>query len=218
MDLTELLKLIEEMPAFRQLVEGKAGGQTGVSACPEQSERACPEQSERACPEQSERVLDAAKPYLIAALFQKWRQPMLVVTAQPENAKKLYEQVAIWTNGLALSRSPDPDANRGNGQVRFFPEPDVLPYERITSDVATELERVQVLSALVNCGQDGLSAPLVVTSAPALMGKLPGYPDFALACHTVRQGMEVEPMDLLGQWERMGYRRESIVEIPGTMS
>jgi len=184
MDLTELLKLIEEMPAFRRLVTGK--DETPVS------------------------VLDAAKPYLIAALFREWRQPMLVVTAQPENAKKLYEQVAIWANGLALSKS--------NGQVKFFPEPDVLPYERITSDVATELERVQVLSALVNCGPGGSSAPLVVTSAPALMGKLPGYPDFAPACHTVRQGMEVEPMDLLGRWERMGYRLESIVEIPGTTS
>jgi hypothetical protein len=39
-------------------------------------------------------VLDAAKPYLIASLYQDLKLPMLVVTAQPENSRKLQEQIS----------------------------------------------------------------------------------------------------------------------------
>ncbi|TET68299.1 MAG: transcription-repair coupling factor, partial [Dehalococcoidia bacterium] len=182
LNLTQLLHLIEEMPAYRRLVEErpKPGRETRVV------------------------VLDAAKPYLIAALYQHWQLPMLVVTAQPENGKKLYEQLLIW-------------ANSG---VKLFPEPDALPYERITADATTELERVQVLSALANCDQNESStdAPLVIASAPALMAKTTPFGDFTAACHTVKPGMEIEPFELLSQWEAMGYSVESMVEVPGTIS
>ena len=182
LDLTKLLQLIEEMPAYRRLVEWwpKSGGETTVM------------------------VLDAAKSYLIAALHQRWRLPVLVVTAQPETGKKLYEQLLNWTSSKA----------------EIFPEPDALPYERLAADVTTELERVQVLSALANSAtnETNTAAPLIVASASALMTKTPPYNDFAAACHTVKPGMEIEPLNLLGQWERMGYRLESMVEVAGTMS
>jgi len=182
LDLTQLLHLIEEMSAYRRLIEEKPpqGGETRVV------------------------VLEAAKPYLIANLYQRWRLPMLVVTAQPENGKKLYEQLSIWSDS----------------QVKLFPEPDALPYERITSDATTELERVQVLSALTSCEQNESSAeaPLIVVSAPALMTKTTSYRDFASTCHIVKLGMEIDPFRLLNQWVAMGYTMESLVEIPGTIS
>ena len=182
LNLTQLLCLIEEMPAYRRLVEEwpQSDGETRVV------------------------VLDAAKPYLIAALYRRWHLPMLVVTAQPENGKKLYEQLLIWANS----------------RTKLFPEPDALPYERITADATTELERVQVLSTLANCDQDEptTEAPLIVASAPALMMKTTPYGDFAATCHTVKLGMEIEPFGLLSQWEAMGYSMESTVELPGTIS
>ena len=64
---------------------------------------------------------------------------MLVVTAQPENSKKLYEQLLTWC---------------ASSEVKLFPEPDALPYERIVSDTSTELERLQVLSALADINGD----------------------------------------------------------------
>jgi len=181
LDLTKLLHLIEEMPLYRQFIRGlQQGGETRVVA------------------------LEAAKPYLIAALYRSRRLPVLVVTAQPENCKKLYEQLSIWSNS----------------EVKLFPEPDALPYERIVPDAATELERAQVLFTLVSCGQDELTtdAPLVVASAQALMGKITLYDDFVSTCQTLKLGMEVEPFNLLSRWETMGYRMESIVEMPGTIS
>ena len=90
LNLTHLLHLIEEMPAYRQLVEAlqQLTGSTRVI------------------------VLDAAKPYLIAALYQSRRLPMLVVTAQPENCKKLYEQLLTWCNSTLVKLFPETDVLR----------------------------------------------------------------------------------------------------------
>ncbi|TRZ50613.1 MAG: transcription-repair coupling factor, partial [Dehalococcoidia bacterium] len=180
LNLTQLLPLIEEMPAYRQLVD----------------ELEVPNGSTTTA------VLDAAKPYLIAALYHRQRLPILVVTAQPENSKKLYEQLLTWC---------------ASTQVKLFPEPDTLPYQRIASDTSTELERLQVLSALAKIVPTP-DAPLVVTSAPAIMQKITPYSDFIATGHTIKLGMDAEPFNLLSQWEAMGYTIENIVEVPGTIS
>jgi transcription-repair coupling factor (superfamily II helicase) len=178
MNLIKLLQLIEDMPEYRRLVDGlkQANGETRAV------------------------VLEAAKPYLIAALYQSLGRPMVVVSAQPENCQKLYEQIGSWTNSGALK----------------FPEPDALPYERISSDASTALERVQALSALV--GMDSGSPPLIVVSAPALMGKLTPHKEFRAASHTVNVGKEVDIFKLLERWQAMGYKLENTVEIPGTIA
>ncbi len=180
LNLTQLLHLIEEMPAYRQLIDElkQQRGNTRVA------------------------VLDAAKSYVIAALYQSLRLPILVVTAQPENSQKLYEQLLSW---CAFT------------QVKLFPEPDTLPYQRIASDTPTELERIQVLSSLAN-SKSIANAPLVVTSAPAFTQKTILYRDFTATGHTIKSGMDIEPFQLLSRWEAMGYRMENIVEMPGTIS
>lgn len=180
LDLTQLLRLIEETPTYHRLVDElkQPKGTTRVA------------------------VLNAAKPYLIAALYQNLKLPMLVVTTQPENSKKLYEQILTWSS---------------SSRVKLFPEPDALPYQRIASDTSTELERLQVLSALAN-SELPTSAPLIVASAPAFMQKTTLYSDFISTCHTIKLGMDAEPFKLLSQWEAMGYRMENIVEVPGTIS
>jgi len=179
LDITQLLHLIEEMSIYRRLVEAlRQHSNSGVV------------------------LLDAAKPYLIAALYYSLRLPILVVTAQPENSKKIYEQLLTWCN------SP---------QIKLLPEPDALPYEHIVSDTSTELERIQVLSALANT-EPNIDAPLIVASAPAFMHKTPLYSDFTSACHTVRVGMTIEPFELLNRWQTIGYKVGNIVEVPGTVS
>ena len=176
--LNELLGLIEDKPALIRLAgalkEPKAGVRTAIP--------------------------DAAKPYLIAALHHRIKRPVLVVTAQPEEAKNLYEQVAVWA---------------GNNDVRLFLEPDALPYQRVITDSATESERLQALAALANPNGH---VPLVITSIPALLQKTTSYTDFISSCHTIRAGNRVDPLNLLSRWEQMGYRTDTLVEIPGTMS
>ncbi len=181
-DLMKLLALSESLPAFRRLEEtaGRKGGGAVVA-------------------------LEAARPFLLAALYQYFKRPMLVITAQPEGARKLQEQLSSWISGAP---------------VVLFPEPDVLPYERLASDATTEMERVRVLSALAgfNSGDNGSRPPFIVTSAAALMSKTASQRDFASACHTIELGMIKEPLRLLADWSVMGYRVENIVEVPGAVS
>ncbi len=184
-NLAQLLNLIDDMPAYHQLVaEMESGSGRPVVA-----------------------VLDAARPYLIAALYQSRQRPMMVITAQPEHSKQLYEQLLAWCD---------------SSQVKLFPEPDVPPYERVTADSSTEMERLRVLSALAGiAGDDAASTALptlIIASAPALMQKVAPYSSFTAAGHTVSLGMEVEPFQLLARWQAMGYRLESMVEVPGTIS
>jgi transcription-repair coupling factor (superfamily II helicase) len=176
LDLSQLLPLIDNSPAYQRLTGElqRAGGSTRV------------------------KVLEAAKPFLIAALYRRLRRPLMVVTAQPDNARKLYDQLMIWC---------------GCEEVRLLPEPDILPYERVISDMLSEQERLQVLSALV--GSAG-KLPLVVASATAFIQKTTSREDFAGSFHTISTGMEVEPIGLLERWQAMGYRVEGIVEVPGT--
>jgi len=179
LNLTRLLDLIEGTPEYKGLLEelNKQTGDTGAV------------------------VLEAAKPYFIAALYKSLRRPVLVVTAQPENCQKLHEQLAAWSN------------LRG---VKLFPEPDALPYERTAANASGELERVQVLSAL--SGINGDEPPLIVVSAPSLMAKLTPHKDFIAGCHTIGVGTEIEPLELIGKWQDIGYQIENMVEVPGTVS
>jgi transcription-repair coupling factor (superfamily II helicase) len=180
-DLSRLLKLIDAMPAYGRLV--------GTLR-------------QKSSPFSTVVVLEAARPYLVAALYSSLRVPVLVVTAQPEAARKFQEQLASWSSGQPL----------------LFPEPDVLPYERLASDSATEMERVRLLSTLSGVGDSGSGFPLLVASAAALMSRTPAQRDFITDCHSIGIGMNREPLRLLGELQSMGYRLENIVEVPGAVS
>ncbi len=79
------------------------------------------------------------------------------------------------------------------------------------------LERIQVLSALAN-HEMSKEPPLITASVPALMQKVVAFSDFTSAWHKLKLGMDVEPFHLLSRWQAIGYRIESIVEVPGTVS
>jgi transcription-repair coupling factor (superfamily II helicase) len=130
-DLSKLLTLIEPLPAFQRVTGGLERSQENMVV-----------------------LLDAARPFLVASLYRYLRRPVLLITAQPESARKLHEQLSSW----APAGSP----------VMLFPEPDVLPYERLASDATTEMDRVRVLSMLAGPGRNGSVNPLIVASAAAL--------------------------------------------------
>jgi len=148
------------------------------------------------------KLLDAARSFFVAALYHNLKRPLLVIAAHPENTKRLYEQISLWCRG---------------DSVMLFPEPDGLPYERISSDTPTESEKLQVMTALA--GYDGKnSPPLIIASASSLAQKITGYDSFKETFHELRQGMTIDPYRLLRKWENMGYEPENMVEVPGTMS
>ena len=172
LNLNKLLPLIEEVPSYRQINgEIERGNSTRAG------------------------ILEAAKPYFLAALYQRLKRPLLVVTSQPEDAKRLNEQLLTWCD---------------SGRVMLFSEPESLPYENISPDKQIEMERLQTLSALVNITSDDdappKSPPLVIISAPALVPKIVDHKDFIAAFNTIKVGMEAKPFELLSRWEALGYR------------
>lgn len=84
-------------------------------------------------------TLDAARPYVLAALHAQWHAPIVIATARVERAKQL------WTDLTAWSAAPE--------RIYFFAEPDPLLYERMPWSEETLALRLAALSAL--------SAPLV---------------------------------------------------------
>ncbi len=189
LDLSGLLDLAGEMPEYLELAGALRGKETATAVT--------------AAAAVTAEVLDAAKPYLVAALYRALARPMVVVTALPAGARRFADQLAAWC----------PAAD-----VRLFPEPDALPYERVAADSPGELDRLQVLSALVSANGGAAAPPLVVVSAHGFVQRLPSRDEFAGCFHKVEVGMETEPRQLLERWQSIGYRVESLVEVPGTAS
>ncbi len=143
----------------------------------------------------------------MAALHEELGTPILVVVPTTEEAKNFYEQLLVWHS----------DTSR----ILLFSKPDALPYERLPADPLKEQQRLQVLAGLAeaqdNPKPDNQSL-IVVSSTTALVRKTIPPGEFRAACHSVKQGMKVAPLELLTRWSSMGYDRVDLVEAPGTMS
>ena len=58
----------------------------------------------------------------------------------------------------------------------------------------------------------------MICSAPALVQKTTARSEFASACHIIKNGSEIDPMELMRKWQEIGYQVENLVEVPGTIS
>jgi len=145
-------------------------------------------------------VLEAAKPYLLACLWEELNLPMLVLTSSAERAKRLQDQFLTWCGSDA--------------PIQLFPEPDALPHERLAADAAIIQGRLRGLSSL--CQEP--SHPPIVASARAAVQKTVPPAAFASVGHILRVGARVDLELLLRQWMRMGYQMEKAVETPGSAS
>jgi len=178
LNLSILLELADRLPAYRRLRDdlAKPGAATQAS------------------------LAENAKPFLLAALSNSLKRPIFVVTAHAEGARRLYEQMVIWSS---------------TERVKLLPEPDALPYERITPDSLTALERLRALADLAIKGKEIPS--LFVAPAHAFMMKQPNHKIIQDSFHTISEGMSLDPLALLKRWQALGYQTESVVETPGTM-
>jgi len=145
-------------------------------------------------------VPDVVKAYLIAALHNSTKRPILVITSQPENAKKLFDELSILCSDKKL--------------LNYYPE-NVFP-AGVLNEASSEIirERLQTLSSIV-LNQNN---PLVICPATAAAGKTSTPSEFKDSYHTVEIGLDIDPLKLIGKWQSLGYELEEIVEIPGTMS
>lgn len=124
---------------------------------------------------------------------------MLLVVARPDGARRMHEELVAW--------SPFP------GRVLLFPEPDALPYERISPDPETTSERTSVLTGLVTGSAGEASSPLlIVASVRSLMDHLLPVTEFRDRLSTLRVGDEVSPHRLIERWLEAGYEPAPVVD------
>ena len=153
-----------------------------------------------------------AAAFTLAALRRDMDGPMLVVAPRPEDARRLHEQLVAWCGE--------------DDRLLHFAESEILPFERLDSDMETVHQRLQVLSAVASAGsdidaqdrQDGERGPMVVASVGALMQRTLGRDVMEGSSYTLQRGEEVELGEMLDLWRRLGYRFESAVYGPGVVS
>ncbi|UCE98245.1 MAG: transcription-repair coupling factor, partial [Dehalococcoidia bacterium] len=179
MKITSLLDLVRKIPKFRWLIDELKQSEVSLGLS----------------------ILDAAKPYVISAIYKELCMPVLVIVAQPHKSRDIQEQISAWTDV----------------QTSLFPEPTTLPYQHVVPEKSTMMERIRVLSLLTGFVK-GDQPPLVISSTPALISKVPLYNHFIAASHKIRLGMDIDPLSLIDRWQKIGYRLENIVEMPGNIS
>ncbi len=147
-------------------------------------------------------IIDSARPAFLASLHYDLKLPVLVIVRDVERAKKLVDDLLAWCSC--------------DVPVRLFPEPGMLPYERLVPDSSVLSQRLRVLGDLKEGGL-GLP-PLVVTSVHALSHKTVAPFDFTSAYRTVREGEKFDPQKLMTKMVAMGYEVCEMVEAPGQAS
>ena len=151
---------------------------------------------------------DAARGWALAGLARELRRPMLVVTAKPEDADRLSDELTTVLGEGA-----------GAPTVLRLPESEALPYERLAEEEGLAHDRLAVLSGLLEHSKDGDGPGLVLVASVAALCQRTLRPDqFQDTTHTLAVGQRVQTVPLLTKWAAMGYVMEPTVETPGTAS
>ena len=179
MGLRGLFDVLQAVPAYRRLARELAAGDAASITLPE-----------------------AAKAYVLGALWSELGRPLVVVCPRPEDARRTVEQLAAY-----CGEEPP---------LHHFAESEVLPYERLLLDASTVHQRLSALSALGE--PSGPHPPLVVASVMGLMQRTLAPELVQTLTHTIEEGQRLRLEPLLQNWARMGYAFEPTVESPGTAS
>ncbi len=147
-------------------------------------------------------MLEAAKPYVIAALWKHGERPLLVVCPRPEDARQLIERIEAYCGDDA--------------PIYHFAESEVSPYERLALDTATLHSRIAALGSLRPA--HAAQPPLVVASAMALMQRTLGAEALDAQRERLVVGQRLALDATLERWARMGYAHVPAVEAPGQMA
>ncbi|MBR9981084.1 MAG: transcription-repair coupling factor, partial [Desulfatitalea sp.] len=138
---------------------------------------------------------DAASPYGVARLYRAHRWPMLVVVATVPEAERYVDELSLFLKDLEVS-------------VLFFPPYHVSPFKALAYHNETAGRRIRTLYQMV----EGFRAPLVVTTAGALMQQLIPKAELTGFAELVAAGEEVDRDSLVQKLVDGGYSRAALVE------
>ncbi len=145
-------------------------------------------------------VPDPAKPPVIAAIGRRHRAPVVVVTARPQRALNLADELRAWLGDGA--------------SVLLFPERDALPYERIQPDPLSVHERLRALHALAGATR----APLVVVASALALAQRTLAPDDMGRTVALRKGSRIALDAFLRELDALGYEFLAVADQPGQVA
>ena len=147
-------------------------------------------------------IIDEAVPFLVSALMQETRRPILLVCPTPDQSRKVHEQICAWNDDKSL--------------VLRFSETESLPYERLFTDSEATQQRINTLSKLSNSSVDEL--PLVICSVAALCQGTISKKILKKSTETVSKGDRISLSDLEFQLLNIGYSIEPTTSTNGEAS
>src|ERR671939_1510118 len=143
----------------------------------------------------------SAQAVTTAALARALGVPVLLVTAYPDRALQLAEELPSWLGVLDAAAPP----------ALNFPALDALPYDRTAPELSLVQQRLLVLQTL---GRPD-TAPVVVAPARALIQPLMYPQRFAALTSTYCSGQRFRINAELARWEEMGYQAVDVVTAQG---
>lgn len=137
----------------------------------------------------------AAFPYLLAAFLKARSAPVILVTPDLSQGRRLFDQVA----GLVGADAPV-----------WLPPPDADPYEGLPDHPGVLLER-----ALALCSLGGGAPPALLLPAESLLWRAPRPPWWRDQVRILEEGRPLERGRFRIQAWRLGYRSVESVSEPG---
>ena len=146
--------------------------------------------------------------FALTGLFQSnsgvlAKRPWLIVTKSDETAERLFDDLRFFHQLVG----------RPTTSLTLFPRWETLPYESTAPHVGLVARRMNALHTVHT-----VPATHVVTSVDALMQRLMPIETFEQAPIRFAAGSSIEREVMTSGLLRLGYRRVSVVEIPGEFS
>lgn len=130
-------------------------------------------------------------------------RPWLIVTKSDEAAERLFDDLRFYHSLIGLPAT----------SLALFPRWETLPYESTAPHVGLVARRMNALHQIRT-----IQVAKVVTSIDALMQRLLPVESFLRTLLQFKVGGGIEREVLTAGLLRLGYRRVSVVEIPGEFS
>jgi len=137
----------------------------------------------------------------LSSLLKDTDKNILVITAKPDDANLLYEQLLFWV---------------GEGiNLYHFIGNDIAAYDKSEIDVQSSRRRIEILSSKFN---NLKNKSITVASLEAIIQKTISTEILSEAIHTLSIGDNISIDSLISKWIKMGYKNDSIVYGPGIIS
>ncbi len=148
---------------------------------------------------------------VLAAFYQIFDQPILLVTDRADHALTLFDELGLWA----------PQA-----RLLLVPEPTALFYEKSAWGENTRRERLSALTAMAMYHIPGAQAnadqmathPIMIASARAVMTRTLPRREFLKATRSLKPGISSSPDALARAWVTLGYEYVTTVITPGQFS